>query len=390
MKMSKRKEAILLSFFLGLFLVGSLFYGSEEEGETLVIKGAKIYTSGVRGVLAEASLLIEGGKIKKIIQGGDLPPGTVVDYSGKCIAPGLVDAHTYVSAYYRLLENSRAVTSDVGAFAAFDPLSPEVRAALAEGITSVNLSPRNENLVGGMTSVFKLRTDSLGLPFLKKEGFLKVSFCKTMERDDRPPISLMGAEEILNEWMQRAGRNEARTDIFGEEGIAKLAKGELQPLIAASNFEEINTALKWLADWKKGGVIVGGEEASSLSDELKKYNVPVFLSPLLFSVPDRVSRNAILLMRRGVKIAFGSDMPEGEASGLRTSALLLFHQGISQDEALKTITLYPAQILGVADSVGSLEEGKDADFIVFSGEPLDLSANVVAVYSNGRLVHKQN
>ncbi len=133
-----------------------------------MIKGAKIYTSGPRGVLAEASLLIEGGKIKKIIEARDLPAGTVVDYSGKCIAPGLVDAHTYVSAYYRLLENSRAVTSDLEAFAAYDPLSPEVRAALAEGITTVNLSPRNENLVGGITSIFKLTTDSLGPPFFKE------------------------------------------------------------------------------------------------------------------------------------------------------------------------------------------------------------------------------
>jgi len=390
MKMSKRKEPIVLGFFLMFFLTVSLFCGSEEKSGTLVIKGAKIYTSGPRGVLAEASLLIEGGKIKKIIEGRDLPAGTAVDYSGKCIAPGLVDAHTYVSGYYRLLENSRDVTSDLEAFAAYDPLSPEVRAALAEGITTVNLSPRNENLVGGITSVLKLTTDSLGLPFLKKGKFLKVSFCKEVEREDRAPTSLMGAEEMLDEWMQKAGRNEGRTDILSEDGIVKLAKGELQPLIAASNYEEINTTLKWLNDWKKRGVIVGGEEASSFSDELKKNDVPVLLSPLLLSAPERVSQNAASLFRKGVRIAFVSDMPEGEASGLRTSALLLFHQGISQDEALKTITLYPAQILGVADSVGSLEEGKDADFIVFSGEPLDLGAKVVAVYSNGRLVHKQD
>ncbi len=195
---------------------------------------------------------------------------------------------------------------------------------------------------------------------------------------------------MLDEWMQKAGQNEGRTDILSEEGIAKLAKGELQPLIAASNYEEINTALKWLNDWKKKGVIVGGEEAAAFADELKKQDVSVLLSPLLFSAPERVFQNAASLFRKGVRIAFVSDMPEGEASGLRTSALLLFHQGISQDEALKTITLHPAQILGVADSVGSLEEGKDADFIVFSGEPLDLGAKVVAVYSNGRLVHKQN
>jgi imidazolonepropionase-like amidohydrolase len=90
----------------------------------------------------------------------------------------------------------------------------------------------------------------------------------------------------------------------------------------------------------------------------------------------------------GIQIAFTGSLPEGEPLGLRTSALRLCHQGISQEEALKTITLFPAQILGVADSVGSLEEGKDADFVVLSGEPLDLSSKILAVYSNGRLISK--
>ena len=79
-------------------------------------------------------------------------------------------------------------------------------------------------------------------------------------------------------------------------------------------------------------------------------------------------------------------MPESEPLSLRFSALMLFHQGISQQEALKTITLTPARILGVADSVGSIEEGKHADFVVLEGEPLDLGSRIVAVYVNGRAV----
>jgi imidazolonepropionase-like amidohydrolase len=309
-----------------------------------------------------------------------------VDYSGKCIAPGLVDAHTYVSGYYRLLENSLPVTSDLAAFPAFDPSSPEVREALAEGITTVNLSPRNENLVGGITSIFKLTTDIRNLGFLKKEGFLKISFSKEMERDDRAPTSLMGAEEMLDEWMQKAARPGGGEELFPETGIAKLAQGELPPMVAASNYEEINTALRWLVRWQKKGVILGGEEADFFAEDLKNMDAAVLLSPLRFSCPDKLFRNAAALLRKGVRMAFVSDMPEGEALGLRTAAFLLCHQGISQEEALKTITLYPARILGVGDSVGSLEEGKDADFVVFSGEPLDLSSRILAVYSNGRAI----
>ncbi len=83
-------------------------------------------------------------------------------------------------------------------------------------------------------------------------------------------------------------------------------------------------------------------------------------------------------------------MPEGEPLSLRLSALILFHQGISQEEALKTITINPARILGVDSRVGTLEEGKDADMVILKGDPLDLSSQITAVYINGRLIYKRN
>ena len=364
------------------------YLAAEREEGAFLVKGAKIYTSGSKGVLAEASLLIEKGKIMKVLTGSDLPAVPAIDYSGKCIMPGMVDAHTYISGYYRLLENTKAITSELVAHAAFDPLSPEVEEALAAGITTVNFSPRNENLVGGMTSIFKLTQSLEGLPFLKKEAFLKISFSQTVKNEERPPTSLMGAEAMLNEQMEKATGSALREDVFKEEGISKLVKGDLRPLIAASYYEEISTSLKWLGYWKLKGILVGGEEAHRFAKELREKEVAVLFYPLLFSTPEKMALNIASLLEGGIQIAFTGSLPEGEPLGLRTSALRLCHQGISQEEALKTITLFPAQILGVADSVGSLEEGKDADCVVLSGEPLDLSSKILAVYSNGRLISK--
>jgi len=343
------------------------------------------------GILKDASLLIEKGKIKKVIQGEDLPSVPVVDYSGKCIIPGLIDAHTYVSGYYRLLENSRVITSDLIAYVAFDSLSPDVRKALRSGITTVNFSPRNEDLVGGISSVFKLTGKLEDFSFLKKEAFLKISFNAEVVREDRAPTSLMGAEKILSETMRNMKESDKRKrdEIFKQQGIIKLLNGELPPLVAASSYEEIHTALEWLIQWNLKGVIVGGEEAHYFSDVLKESGISVLLSPLRFSFPEKMAKNAAILLRKGVKIAFTSDMPEDEPLGLRLSALLLHHHGASIEEALKTITLSPAQILGVGDSVGSLEVGKDADIVVFSGEPLDLGSDTVAVYSSGHLIFKK-
>ncbi|UCC39679.1 MAG: amidohydrolase family protein [Candidatus Aminicenantes bacterium] len=383
--MSRYMRGFLWSFIFLFFFTCSVF---SRDKDAFLIKGAKIYTLGKQGLLTNAALFIEGGRIKKIIQDGVLPSVPVEDYSSKYIIPGLVDAHTYISGYERLLENTEIITSDLITYPAFDPLHLEVKEALCSGITTVNFVPRSENLVGGISSIFKTTRGIGDLLFLKKEAFLKISFNAEVARDDRAPTSLMGAAKILSQKMHTiAGENERKREgIFQDQGIRKLLKGRIQPLIAASTFEEINTALQWFYKWNMKGVIVGGEEAHRLSNDLREKEIHVLLSPLLFSLPERMPKNAASLLKNNVKVAFISNTPEGEPLGLRISALLLYHQGISQEEALKTITLFPAQILGVVDSVGSIEEGKDADFVVFSGEPLDLSSRIEAVYSNGRAV----
>jgi imidazolonepropionase-like amidohydrolase len=348
-------------------LVLGIWVFSGQAGETFLIKGAKVYTSSSRGTLEDAVLLIEGGKIGKIIRGDALPSFPVKDFSGTCIMPGMIDAHTYLSGYYRLLENTEPITSDMVAYAAFDPFHSEVRNALQSGITTVQFTPRNENLVGGISSVFKLNRGFKSLPLLKERAFLKISFCGEMIRSDRAPTSLMGAERILSEKMRELEENGGgpRTAVFQQKGLLALLRGDLRPLIAASTLEEVNTALRWMAEWDIKGVIVGGEEAHLLVGFLKEKEIPVLFLPILPSYPERYAKNAALLVREGIKAAFVSYMPEAGPLSLRMSALMLYRQGILQEEALKTITLAPAEILGVDDSVGSIEEGKDADLVVF-------------------------
>lgn len=381
----------------GCLLFVAVWLLALETEDILLIKGAKLYTLGPEGVLQDAGLLIQGGKIKRIFRKDDKPAlpsegkGMVIDYSGKSIIPGMVDAHTYLSGYYRLLENTEPITSDLAAYAVFDALNTEVQEALRSGITTVNFSPRNENLVAGISSVMKLPQSQADILILKKEAFLKISFNASVVRPDRAPTSLMGAQEMLSETMRavRGNRQGAREGIFGQKAILRLLDGNLPPMIAASTFAEINTALKWLETWKLKGVIVGGEEAHLLSRALKEREIPVLLSPFLPASPEKMAANAALLAKQGIAIAFVSHMPEGEPLWLRLSALMLYHQNISQEEALKTITLNPARILGVADSVGSIEVGKDADLVVFLGEPLDLRSKIEAVYINGRNVFEK-
>lgn len=371
-----------------LFLIGGICLSARGVEDAYLVKGVKVYTSGEQGVLTNAALLIENGRFKKIIQGEEWPSVPVKDYSGKTIMPGMVDAHSYVSGYYRLLENTEVFTSDLITGVVFDPLNPEVKLALESGITTVNFVPRNENLVGGISSILKLATDFDSLSVLKEHAFLKISFNGELIRPDREPTSLMGAEHLLSQKIESIEKEtgNGREGIFRQKGLRDLAKRELLPMIAASSLTEINTALRFLEKWNMNGIIVGGEEAHHLSLILKERNVPVLLSPILTSYPDKWVQNAAHLIKQGIKTGFVSHMPEADPLCLRLSALLLYHQGVPQEEAIKTITSNPARIIGVIDSVGSIEEGKDADFIVLDGEPLDLGSRIVAVYVNGRAV----
>ena len=393
-----KKPALMVFFCAGCLALGAAAWRPQAEAEeSLFIKSAKIYTEGPAGVLRDAGLLIQNGKIRRIFGKGEGPSiaslGKVrlIDAAGKTIIPGLVDAHTFLSGYYRLLENTEPITSDLVAATAFAPLNPEVDEAVRSGITTVNFSPRSENLVGGMSSILKLIQSSTELPLGRKEAFLKISFNGAMLRPDRAPTSLMGAREMLSQRLKqtKASAGKKREGVFQQAGLLKLLEGTIRPMIAASSFAEINTALKWLEDWGFQGIIVGGEEVYLLADALKDKKIPVLLSPILPAYPDKLVANAFSLAKQGIAFAFVSQMPEATPLSLRLSALELYRRGLSQEEALKTITIQPARILGLADSVGSLEEGKDADLVIFGGEPLDLRSPVEAVYINGRAVFEK-
>lgn len=352
-----------------------------------VIRASRVWTSGPAGIIPNAALLIDGGKIARIIRDGRLPDAPLTDYPGLTMMPCEIDAHTYLSAYRSLIAHSATMTPDLRAYAVFDPRSPEVLEARRSGIGTVHLAPDNGCVIGGLSSIVKLSPDPAEPSILRPEAFLKVSLSSAVLDPDHAPTSLMGAEFMLDEAMRSAVRGPGTRDgIIGRTSLKALADGRIRPIIAASSSPEIRTALAWLERWRLEGIILGGEEAGAFAGELKRKDIPVLLSAIRFDSPDEAAANARRLLDEGVRMAFVSNMPEGRPIDLRHSALALHRNGLAGEEALKTITAFPAQILGIGGSVGSLEEGKDADFVILSGDPLDLSSRIVAVYVGGRLV----
>jgi hypothetical protein len=176
------------------------------------------------------------------------------------------------------------------------------------------------------------------------------------------------------------------------EAMIPYVRGEKPIVFTAERERDIKAVAKFVADMKIKGIIVGGQEAWKASDELKKNNIPIIFTNIyslpvrdddpydsLFDVPSK-------LLAAGVKFAISTGDIGPEARDLPYHAGLAGAHGLSPEEALKSVTLYPAQILGVADRLGSIEVGKMANVVVTDGDILDPRTNIKHMFINGRLI----
>src|SRR5262245_2872126 len=175
--------------------------------------------------------------------------------------------------------------------------------------------------------------------------------------------------------------------------MGKALRGEIPVMFGASAYAQIRSVLRFVDEQKlKNVVLVGGEDAWMLTDELKARNIAVITASAL-SLPSRSHEAydtgmglAAKLQAAGIRFCVSDDGGTHNSRNLPYEAAMAAAYGLPKDEALKSITIYPAQILGVADKVGSIEPGKIADVIVTNGDPLEIVTQVEQVYINGRAI----
>ena len=324
-------------------------------------------------LVAGGTVLVQGGKIVAAGTDVKVPEGTsVIDHDG-VVSPGLVAGHSYDGAAGENHDPTRSVLDGARIADAFAPGHGDFERALAAGITSVVLAPSPPTLVGGRAAVAKTH----GGGFLEDEAHLVVSLSSAALVLNRYPTSYQGA---LAELGQRF------TD--GQGPFAAAASGKLPVLIHVDSRDDVKRASALAARHGLKGALLGAPaNLGAQVTDIKQSGLGVVLGPYPVGTNPASLRSAVELGEQRVPLAFGLDAPWNHPEALRMGAALCVRAGLAPEIARKALTGGAAGLAGVSQRIGKLAAGLDADLVLWSGDPLDLTSSVEAVYIDGHLVH---
>ncbi|MDR0929898.1 MAG: amidohydrolase [Oscillospiraceae bacterium] len=379
----------------------------------LLIRNGKLLTMGDKDYLDGGDLLIDGGKI--IAVGTDLPAqgAQVVDAKGCYVMPGIIDAHCHIGMWEDGMgqegsdgnEATAPVTADMRAIDGINPFDRCWEEALAAGVTTAVTGPGSANVIGGQFVAMKTTPGTVEARIVKEPLALKTAFGENPKRvygsQKKSPGTRMATAAIFRQAMldglsYAKKMNAADEDKRPERNLAKemlalAATGKILVKAHAHRADDILTALRLRDEFGLNMTLEHCTEGYLIPEALKAANLPIILGPLLSERSKIELRNLTfkapaILHRAGVRFALMTDHPVIPLQYLFLSAALAVREGRPEREALKAITLNGAWATGLSDRLGSLEAGKDADFALYDGHPLDARIAPRQVYVNGVLV----
>lgn len=356
-----------------------------------------------------ASILInEEGKIQAVGQ-VEIPENyEIIDAKGKYVLPGFIDAHTHLGIYEEIYSHEGDDVNEMS-----EPITPQLRAvdginihdiafndALKGGVTSVMIAPGSANVVGGTVCIMKTAGKSFNKRLVKSTAGMKVAFGENPKdvygSEKKMPYTRMGIAALLRETLvdgQNYSKDKEAARDLGKDEINKVLKNKMPLRAHAHRADDILTALRIAEEFNLKLIIEHGTEAHLTIEELKERNVPVCIGPLLMSrakveLKEKSFKNPGLLQRQGIKIALITDHPETPIDYAVVNAILSVKEGMDPKEALKALTINPAEIMGIEDRTGSISTGKDGDIVIWSGNPLDIMSKVELVMIEGNVVYQ--
>ncbi len=320
-------------------------------------------------VIDDAVLFVDNGKITRVetlAKAGKLDM-TVIEHPG-WLSAGLVACRSYAGTEGDSFDSKRSLMPDAHIADAIDLEHPDFARALAAGITSVVVTPSANTLASGISAVVKTHDGR----FAQREAHLALGLSQQALRYNRYPTSFGAAVSELDKQF------EAGVGVWG-----RAAKGEMLVLIDVGTRDEIQRALELAGRHKLRGALCRATLAGELADEVKRSGLGVIVGPFDTGTTQRALDSVVALAAQRVPLAFGVDAPWGSDEGLRLSAAMCVRGGLDGAIAWDALTSTAAVLAGVGDKLGKLSRGYDADFVLWSGDPLDLTSRVEAVYVDG-------
>ena len=368
--------------------------------------------------------VIESGYIRT--ENGKILEVSPAPYSGSCtdifdaqggmVLPGFVDAHTHLGMWEDAMgfegddgnEDTDPSTPHLRAVDAINPLDRCFTEALESGVTTVVTGPGSANPIGGQLCAMKTYGRRMEDMIIKAPVAMKMALGENPKTvyhgKNQTPVTRMATAAIIREQLFHAKRYDedkrrAEQDEDNEqpeydakfEALLPVIRGELPVHFHAHRLDDIFTAHRLAKEFNLNYVIVHGTQAHLAADLIAADGTRVLCGPLLCdrSKPelyDLTPKSPGLLYNAGVKVAIITDHPVIPENYLALCAGLAVREGLPYEQALRAITLTPAEICGIDDRVGSITPGKDADLVVFGDDPLTVTAKPSVVFCGGRRV----
>lgn len=421
--MKKNRMRVAITILIGAGALGLVRYASLEvwaqTSESYAIRNARIIT--VTGAVIESgTVVITNGKIAAVGANASVPPGAkVIDGKGLSVYPGMIDADTEIGLTEIGSVPGSVDTNEIGdnnanihVDVAINSDSSHIAVTRVNGVTTALTAPRG-GLIAGQSAILNLDGWTPREMVLKSHVAMHInwpgggggggfggfgqqrSVTELRREQDRQIESL---KTILRDAAAYGDAKDARAkdpslpkqDVdLKLEALIAVVRGQMPVVINANLERDIKAAIAFAGEMKLKAIISGGIEAYKVADQLKARNIPVLVGPVL-RMPvkeddpyDAAFTNAGLLSKAGVKIAFQTN-DSAYSRNLPYHAGMAAAFGLPKEEALKAVTIYPAEIFGVADRVGSIEQGKIANLIVTDGDPLEIRTRIKHVFINGR------
>ena len=383
----------------------NLIHGNIHTMENGVIQDGYLITRG--------DTIIEVGSMKNLKQ----IEGETIDLLGRDVYPGFIDAHTHLGMFEDGLcfegddgnEETDPVTPQLRALDAVNPMDRCFGEALLAGVTTVVTGPGSANAVSGQLMAVKTAGKRIDRMVVKAPAAMKFALGenpKSVYHDkSQSPMTRMATAALVREALQKAQRYLTDKQLSEEnseeydlpeydakcEALLPLLKGELVAHFHAHRADDIFTAIRLSKEFHLRYVIVHGTEGHLIAEELKEEGCPVLSGPLLCDrskpeLRELTPRTPGILSEAGVPVAIVTDHPVIPIQYLPLCAGLAVREGMAHEKALEAITITPARICGIDNLVGSLMPGKQADFSVFSCDPLSLFAKPDMVFCSGKQV----
>lgn len=396
-----------------LYPLNTFGWKEKPKAKNYLIKNATIWTLEKEGILEETDILIQNGKISQIGKNLTASNAEIIDAKGKHVSPGIIDEHSHIAISRGVNEWGKATSAEVSIQNVIDAEDINIYRQLAGGVTAAQLLHGSSNPIGGQSAIIKLKWgfNAEDLKIKEAKPFIKFALGENVKQGNSPnsnryPQTRMGVEQYYYDHFQRAieykntwanysklsskeklnkpsPRKEMYLDVLNEILESKrfitchsYIQSEINMLMfVADSFNfKINTFTHILEGYK-------------VADKMKKHGVGASTFSdwwaYKFEVNDAIPFNASLLNQMQIVTAINSDDADMGRRLNQEAAKAIKYGGMSEEDALKMVTLNPAKLLQLDDKIGSLKVGKDADLVIWSHNPLTVYAQVEKTFIEG-------